>query len=352
MREETIASAVLFVALAGLIAWVLATGSGDERRAAGGSDRPPTAPAGVTEQSVARFWQTVAEHKTHFEPVAHVCPVDGAGLDVPALIDTNRLGGVATDMMMLAVAPNPDGIGPPDLSQQKYVLQYGTCPKCGATFTELDITTMSAQVVRTRLAKWDLAKLAPGLSLDGQAQWTADERALARYLTQRQAGVSQVELGISALEGAYACNLAVSVGLKRRFVSTAFYALAATHFRSAATDPGDAAAAAFAAQMLGECDRLLGRVEEAQAALAQAQGSAQLDEAAKAVLAQSASLLEHGDFDLARAELPGVSTPPTGWYLDELLTPINADTAVSRNDWADLADAHAVLAKMLKRLAQ
>jgi hypothetical protein len=306
----------------------------------------------VDEQVVARFWQTVAEHQTHFEPVAHVCPVDGAALDVPALIDTNRLGGVATDMMKLSVAPNPDGIGPPDLSQQEFVLQYGTCPKCGATFTELDFTTLSAPPVRAQLAKWNLSQIAPGLSARPQAQWTADERALARYLTQRQAGVSQVELGISALQGAYACNLATSVGQKRRFVSAAFYALAAAHFRTAAADASDAKSAGFAALMLGECERLLGRMDEARAALTQARGSGQLDDAAQAVLEQIEGLLEKGDLDLARAELPGVDTPPTGWYLNDLLPAINADIAVSRTDWAGLPDAPAVLAKMQQRLAQ
>jgi hypothetical protein len=349
-REETIASAVLFAALAGLIAWVLCTGAGDERKAAGDAGSPPKAAPGVDEQAVARFWQTVAEHQTHFEPVAHVCPVDGADLDVPALIDTNRFGGVATDMMRLSVALNPDKIGPPDLSQQEFVLQYGTCPKCGATFTELDITTMSTQQVRSRLAQWDLSQLAPGLSARPQAQWTADERALVRYLTQRQAGISEVELGISALQGAYACNLATSVGQKRRFVSAAFYALAAAHFRTAAAT--DAKNAGFAALMLGECERLLGRVDEARAALAQARGSGQLDDAARAVLGQIEGLLNDGNLDLARAELPGVHTPPTGWYLNDLLPAINGDIAVCRKDWAGLPDAATVLAKMQQRLAQ
>jgi hypothetical protein len=270
---------------------------------------------------------------------------------VPALIDTNRLGGVATDMMKLSLAPNPDGIGPPDLSQQDFSLQYGVCPKCGAAFTELDITTMSALPVRNRLAKWNLVQLAPGLSARPQAHWTADERALVRYLTQRQAGMSQVELGISALQGAYACNLATSVGQKRRFVSASFYALAAAHFRMAAADPADPATAGFAALMLGECARLLGRVDEARAALTQARGAVKLDETAQAVLGQIEGLLEKGDLGLERAELPGVSPPPTGWYLDELLPAINGDIAVYRQDWADLPDAHAVLEKMMQRLA-
>jgi hypothetical protein len=352
MREETIASAVLFVALAGLIAWVLATGSGGDRDAAGDAGSPPVAAPGVDEQSVARFWQTVAEHKTHFEMVAHVCPVDATALDVPALIDTNRLGGVATDMMKLSVAPNPDNIGPPDLSQQDFVLQYGTCPKCGATFTELDMTTLGAQPVRDRLARWDLRKLAPALSARPQGQWTVDERALVRYLTLRQAGTSQVELGIAALQGAYACNLATSVGQKRRFVSAAFYALAAAHFRTAAADTADPSTTGFAALMLGECARLLGRVEEARVALSQARRSGQLDDAAKAVLSQIDGLLGDGNLDLVRAELPGVSTPPTGWYLNDLLPAINADIAVCRKDWAELPDAQAVLAKMQQRLAE
>lgn len=351
MREETIASAVLFIALAGLIAWVLATGAGGERDAAGDAGSLPLAAPGVDEQSVARFWQTVAEHKTHFEMVAHVCPVDAAALDVPALIDTNRLGGVATDMMKLSVAPNPEGIGPPDLSQQDFVLQYGTCPKCGATFTELDITTLGAQPVRERLAQWDLNLLAPGLSAKTQAQWTVDERALARYLTQRQAGTSQVELGIAALQGAYASNLATSVGLKRRFVSAAFYALAAAHFRTAAADTADPGSAGFAALMLGECERLLGRVDEARAALAQAHAGG-LDEAAQAVLGQIEGLLDDGNLDLVRAELPGVSTPPTGWYLNDLLPAINGDIAANRQEWTGLPDLQAVLEKMLTRLAQ
>lgn len=347
MHEETIASAVLLAGVAALLIIAVATSTDAQRpaRDAAAGGRP--APRAVDERAVARFWATVEEHQPKFEPVAQVCPVEGADLDVPALIDTNRLGGVATDMMQLALAPNPQGTGAPDISRQVFAEQFGTCPKCGATYTELDISVMNTAPVRERLAKWDLAQLAPELAARPQAQWTADERALARFLTQRQAGLSQVELGISALQGAYCCNLAVAAGIKRRFVSPAFYALAASCFAQGLAD-SDKTAASFAAMMLGECSRLLGRVDAAQAAYAQARSLGGLEPEAQAVLDQLEQLLQQGDMNLERAQLPGVAMPPVAWYLEPMLPAINGDIAVARQDWAELTDTDAVLQAMLQ----
>jgi hypothetical protein len=348
MREETIASAVLLAGVAALLIGVVATGNSGERQARGAAAGGRPAAQAVDEQAVARFWAAIAEHQPHFEPVAQVCPVDGAALDVPALIDTNRLGGVATDMMQLALAPNPDGTGPPDITRQGFAAQFGSCPKCGATFTELDISVMNAAPVRAKLAGWDLGRLAPALAKRPQAQWTADERALVRFMTQQQAGLSQVELGISALQGAYCCNLAVAAGIKRRFVSPAFYALAASCFSQGQSD-ADKPAASFAAMMLGECSRLLGRADEAQAAYAQARKLGGLEPEAQAVLKQLEQLLKKGDFNLERAELPGLAMPPVNWYLDPMLPAINGDISVTRTQWAAYPDTAAVLQAMLQQ---
>ncbi len=348
MREETIASAVLLAGVAALLICVVLTSTNAEQQAQNYAARGrPAAPA-IDEQAVARFWAAVQEHQPKFELVAQVCPVDGADLDVPALIDANRLGGVATDMMQLALAPNPQGVGAPDVSRQGFAQQFGTCPKCGATFTELDISVMSAALVQQRLAGWDLARLAPGLAQRPQAQWTADERALVRFLTQRQAGLSQVELGISALQGAYCCNLAVSAGIKRHFVSPAFYALAASCFEQGQND-ADTAAASFAAMMLGECSRLLGRVDDAAAAYAQVRSLGGLEPEAQAVLGQLEQLLRQGNLNLERAELPGVAMPPVDWYLEPLLPAINGDITITRAQWTAYSDTDAVLQAMLKQ---
>lgn len=352
MHEEQTAGALVLVFVAALLIAVVLYGSGAFDKAGPGASG--AGPAAVDQRALDEFWQRVTEHQPKVETITYACPVDGAPLAVPSIIEDNRLGGVASDMMELALAPPVGGIGPPDLTKQRFNIDLATCPKCGATFAEVDLPSVGREEAKEALKAWDLAKLAAPLAAIPAVQWSADERALAHYLTLRQAGLSPVELGIAALDGAYCCNLAVALGQKRRLPAPAFYALAAACFADGLQrdETRDARSASFCALMLGETSRLLGRQAQAQAAFAKARKLGGLDDASLHVLGQLEGHLAAGRFSLERVELPRVATPPLGWYLDLMLPAMNGDIAAYRGEWAGLTEQDAIVARILAALKQ
>lgn len=348
-KREWGAAAFLFVVLAGVLAFALTVGLPPKPK--------PPAPAAAQPGQAAQpatpeaFFSYLGQHPPKYSPLQRLCPIDGTRFEVPTQSADNRAGGVATDMMKIALAPNPEGQGPPDLSQQDFLLLWGTCPKCGATFGEIDLVNLISEPFLSRLKKWNIAKAAPPLARVPQEKWTTDERVLVRYLTQRQAGVEPVELGFTALTGAYAANLAVYLGRDYRVPSPAFYALAAAEFRGALAQGNlSKEATGVTAMTLGETERLLGRFDEAKGAFAQARAAGALDEGTLAILGQLEGLSAAKDFNLARAERKDAKPPPIGWYLDSLLPAINGHITQYRSAWTAPASPEELIARIFALL--
>ena len=337
-----------------------------------GGPPPPQAPAaqaqapGGAGDETAQFWLAVKDHAPLFIKIGYECLVCGTKMELPEKKRGNRLGGVATDVMSLALAPNPSGTGRPDMSQQDFDLLWGTCPKCGATYAEYDMPNLRLPKFADRLKKWDLQQIAPPLASTPKDKWSDEVRILAHYLTQKQAGIPVSELGFSALTGAYSSNLSVYLGRKHAIPADAFYALSAARLAEALKSDTTlfSTPKAVTAMTLGEVLRLLGRVDEARAAFAQArslyeekpqvplsEGQQKEKDNALAVLKQLEDLLAQGDTNLERAEVPDLPRPPIGWYLDEMLPAMNGDIIYYRKDWSAPVTAEEIEARIIKLLA-
>jgi len=235
--------------------------------------------AGETEDEIsaaekaARFAEAIEQRQPVYTTAKWNCPVDQVELDVPQQASrnaNNRFGGVATDLMAIALGPPPAEGGRPSLDKQDWEMLLVTCPQCGATFHGIDLWQL--QNGNYKIEHWNLKELVPVLAAKDFSTWTVDERILVRVLTQRAAGVEDVELAFSAIQGAYAANFDTWYGKDVQIPSDAFYALAAAYFRRA-LESGEGLnpeARSIASQTMGEVYRLLGRSKDAEAAFAAA----------------------------------------------------------------------------------
>ena len=362
------AVAFLFVLIAVLTLAFFLLGRGPRTGAPSPAQAPPSQGAApAAPDDTARFWQAVKDHSPLYTSVEYDCLVCGTKMQLPEKTRGNRMGGVATDVMSLALAPNPAGKGRPDLSRQDFDLLWGTCPKCGATYAEYDMPNLRLPKFAEKLRKWDLKKAAPSLAATPKDKWTPEERILAHYLTQQQAGIPESELGFSVLSGAYSANLSVYLGRKHAVPADAFYALSAAHLAEALKSDTTLTSTpkAITAMTLGEELRLLGRVEEARQAFAQAralyeenpkvplsEGQQKEKDNALAVLKQLEDLLNQGNTNLERAEVPDLPRPPVGWYLDEMLPAMNGDIAYHRKDWSAPSTPAEIEARILALLSK
>jgi hypothetical protein len=224
-------------------------------------------------EKAQRFAEAIEQRQPVYTTTKWNCPVDQVELDVPQQASrnaNNRFGGVATDLMAIALGPPPAEGGRPSLDKQDWEMLLVTCPQCGATFHGIDLWQL--QNGNYKIEHWNLKELVPVLAEKDFSTWTVEERILVRILTQRAAGVEDVELAFSAIQGAYAANFNTWYGTEVHIPSDAFYALAAAYFRRA-LESGEGLntqARSIASQTMGEAYRLLGRSKDAQAAFAAA----------------------------------------------------------------------------------
>jgi hypothetical protein len=335
------------------------------------------------------FLDRVAASQPAFGAGEAVCPVDQTKFSLPNQQpgQDNGLGGVATDLMKIALAPSGKAGARYDLTQQQYDRLRGSCPTCGATYMAIDIHNLSSGLVASGASNlklgWKPESLAPELDASRGDGWTKDEEALAHYLTLRTAGWPAYELGFTALSGAYTANLSAALDRERRLPGAGFYALAAAEFRRSLAimeqQPGEAQAITL--MTLGELQRLLGQTENAASSFAAARAefarqlaaiptkssatsTAQQQADMQAftmrrnrindtltILSQLEGYLKAGDLQLHRADT-GQPAPPDGWQLDRLLPAINADLEKHREESAGLTDPQLVVDRLLDELEQ
>ncbi|GEM_PF-2436901 len=337
-----------FLAVLAIVVFVIARPAPEQQA----TPAEPATPAGQAALSAEEFAQLLAERQPSYSTMQLACPVEGTMLEVPNQDMDNRLGGVATDLMKIALGPPEEGIGRPSFEAQDWEMLLVTCPDCGATYHGIDLFNFGRGDAYS-LADWDLSALAPALAARSVEDWTVEERVLARVLTQRAAGVESVELGFSALQGAYAANFNTWYGRKVNVPSPAFYALAAAFFRDSLDESHTAMAPgtkAITEMTLGEMYRLLGRREDAAQVFADARESGGLDQYTLQVLEQLEGLATAGDSGLSRAEVSALAPLSTGWYIDEMLPAINGHISAHRDGWSDLNDPDDALARILAML--
>jgi len=249
--------------------------SGAESPAAGETEDESSAA-----EKAQRFAEAIEQRQPVYTTTKWNCPVDQVELDVPQQASrnaNNRFGGVATDLMAIALGPPPAEGGRPSLDKQDWEMLLVTCPQCGATFHGIDLWQL--QNGNYKIEHWNLKELVPMLAERDFGTWTVEERILVRVLTQRAAGVEDVELAFSAIQGAYAANFDTWYGKEVHIPSDAFYALAAAYFRRA-LESGEGLnteARSIASQTMGEICRLLGRSTDAEAAFAAARAPLQVE---------------------------------------------------------------------------
>jgi len=315
------------------------------------------------QQAVERFWQLVEQHKPQYVTDKLNCLVDGTKVELGNLLNKdsdNRYGGVTSDVMSIALAPPPGGMGQPDFLFQDWMKLPGTCPTCGATYMEIDLHNISIGLVpngEKALKAWKLAEQAPPLAKVPKDKWTSDERLFVRYLTMRVAGFPRGELGFYSLPCAYASNFCGWYGdpLAYRVPAPAFYALAATELKAELDDPSSRASdldKATAAMMMGECYRLLGRFVDAAKGYERARKFNTLDDVTLDVLKQLESWQTQGDSQLHRVEVQDARRPPVGWYIEEMLPAINANLDATRAQWAALDDRDQIVQQILATIDQ
>lgn len=306
-----------------------------------------------TQDAVARFWQNVERHQPVYEADELDCPVDGTKLKLKhrkSPDSDNRFGGVAGDLMSIALAPPAEGLGQPDFTRQDWIELPGTCSSCGAVFFEIDIINLNKGLAPggpKALKDWKLAAQVPALAELPPEQWTKDEQLFVRFMALRQGKFPSFELGFYALPCAYASNFACWYGapLEYRVPAAAYYALAAAEFKrelDSGTHVHDYEQAT-AAMLMGECYRLLGRSEDAAAGFERARKYSALDDVTLNVLTQLENWLEAGDYGLRRVEVEDARTPPVGWYIEQMLPAINANLDTHRAAWAALDDEQAII---------
>lgn len=298
------------------------------------------------------FAEAIEQRQPRYSYSKWECPVDGAELEVPQQAErnaNNRFGGVATDLMAISLGPPEEGFGRPSLEKQDWEMLLVTCPECRATFHGIDLWQI--QNGNYAIEGWNLTELIPQLAQRPVDDWTVEERILVRVLTQRAAGVEDVELGFSAIQGAYAANFGTWYGKEVHIPSAAFYALTAAYFKSAMESAGlTDEARSVTAQTVGEVYRLLGRAEDASAAFEAAREFPGVDPYRMEVLNQLEELLASGDYSLQIAQITEMTVPPGGWYLSEMLPAINSHIAYHREAWAGMNDSTQVIMEIVEQI--
>lgn len=329
------------------------------------SDAPPGHGDALTSEEhvpdpaevLKRFYEVVEKRQPKYDHVELECPACGEPLAVPEQASqesNNRFGGVATDIMSIALSPPPEEGGRPSLESQDWEMLLATCASCGAAYHYLDVYHLRGG--RYAISGWDIEELAPSLAQRDPTEWTVEEKIYARVLTLRAAGVEEVELGFAALQGAYAANFGTWCGNTVHIPSPAFYALAAAYLAIALeTDAQlNTEARAVTAMTMGECLRLLGRDDDAKAAfeLVHELANEAFDpervqhQAALDALSQLEGLLAAGDHSLHRAQVAASGEPPVGWYIDEMLPGINGHIDQHRDAWSGLLDVDEIHARI------
>lgn len=351
----------IFGFLAALFIFVFTIGKGEGGSTAEALKDKDSEHGDATELSASeQFWAAIEEHQPVYTSINYECLVDGTEIPVPNKQSDNRLGGVATDLMKIALGPPKSGLGRPDFELQEFEQLLCTCPACGATYMQIDLINMRSGMVPGALdaiKKWDLAEALPGLAGKPVESWTYDEKSLVRYLTMKQAGFPNYELGFYALSGAYCSNFAVWYGRDYTVPSPAFYALAAAEMSRdlEAGIPERSNERAPTALALGEAYRLLDRPEDAKHWFSEAEqlfraaheGGAIKDEDLEHYLQVTAAMQEmiaEGNSSLNVVNIPGMPPPPLGsWYLEEMLPNINGHIIQHRGDWSGLKDPSKII---------
>ena len=293
-----------------------------------------------------RFWDLLEKQKPVFGQIQHACFVEDTKFNVTTADPQhdNAFGGVLTDLMKVALTPPPERPGRPTILLQNYDQLLSTCPTCGATYFDIDFANLNGGRPPGGVDKlkqnWNLRELCPQLDKLEKKDWTFDEKAYARYLTQKIAGFPDDELGYTALSGAYCSNLSIGYGRDYKITGTAWYALAAAHFRKY-VDAGaypNKQAASLVSMTLGEMYRLLGRQADAGTYYSKSRTLGGLDQKTLDILNELESLNNKGDFTLQLAPLKGMKEPPIGWYANQLLPNVNAELGYQRPFWSRLDD--------------
>jgi hypothetical protein len=307
-----------------------------------------------------RFWDLLYKQKPVYEQVERTCPVEGTQFTVTtgSAQHDNAFGGVLTDLMKVALDPPEKRPGRPSILVQNYDQLLSTCPTCGATYFDIDFVNLQggrpANGAQKLQAQWNLRELCPQLDALDKQDWTYDQRAFARYLTQKVAGFPDSELGYDALSGAYNSNLSIGYGRNYFVTSAAWYALAAARFRQY-IDAGSYASqqeASLVAMTLGEMYRLLGRKIDAKTYFDKALTIGGLDTDAKDVLTKLEELTDNGDFTLQLAPLKQMKKPPLGWYAEQILPNVNAELDYQRPAWSKLNDPDVIEQKICESINQ
>jgi len=318
------------------------------------------------QKSADDFDKALEARQPKFNTIQRQCYVEDHTFNVTTgdSKQDNAFGGVATDLMKIALSPPQQKPGAPSIDRQNFDLLLSTCPVCGATYFDIDFFNIGLgkfPKAKDNLKQhFNLAQLCPELDATKSKDWTYDERGLVRYLTQQTAGYPDYELGYTALSGAYSSNLSVGIGRDYHIPAAAFYALAAAQFKHhiASGKFDNHAEAGLVAMTMGEMYRLLGRHTDAKSAFASARqiGTAPhgskdgIDPGTRDILTYLEKLNAAGDSSLHRAPLANAKTPPLGWYIDTILPGINAELDVQRSKWAKLDDPDAIVAAIRAQL--
>jgi hypothetical protein len=311
--------------------------------------------AEATSQLEKTFWEAMEANQPNYASVNYDCPVDGTQISVPSRKMNNGVGGIASDLMKIAIAPPEKGVGPPKLDVQEWQLALATCPTCGATFMEIDMVNFRNKALfpgaEVKLKQFRLSEASPALAAIEYNRWTADQHNYAHYLTLKQAGFPESELGFAALQCAYGTNFAVYYGDEYSVPSPAYYALAAAHMsKSVSEGPGqNPRAYAAVAMTCGELYRLLARPDDARAMFDKA-AAVYKDAAAESpekkfdepALNALRALLDSGSTGLEQINVQKLDEPPIGWYLLMMLPNINAHISQHRGYWSKFDDAEEI----------
>lgn len=337
-------NAFIFFLLAALFVFVFTVGQGPADKA---GPRVGHAEAQARGQiSEDDFWKSINDHLPAYEGAETDCLVDGTKFELPIALkgSDNRAGGVATDLMKIAIRPDEDSAIKPNFDLQDFEQKMGTCPSCGATYMDIDLFNIRSSRLKNgleNLKSWDLSANIPALVAEENDSWTTDVRAYVRYNVQQQAGFPPNELGFTALAAAYCTNFSTWYGKDYTVPSPAFYALAAAQIRIDLEQdlPPEPSGRSISAMVVGELYRLLGRSADAAHWFEYARNLGGLDQQVLAVLTASEGYLADEDFSLKRVpDLEGRVAPPIGWQIDNMLPNINGHIAQHRNDWAGLDD--------------
>lgn len=352
-------NAFIFFLLVVLFVFVFTVGQGpaDPTTAAGGQGGDPDQTA--EPMSEEDFWKHIEKSQPVFNVAETQCLVDGTKFDMPfnPRGSDNRAGGVATDLMKIAIRPAEDSEIKPNFDLQEFEQKMGTCPTCGATYMDIDLFNIRSTRIENgvdNLQAWDLSERIPGLVVEENESWTTDVRGFVRYNVQQQAGFPPNELGFTALAAAYCTNFSVWYGKEYTVPSPAYYALAAAQIRVDLEQdlPQEPSERSISAMVLGELYRLLGRSADSAHWYSYARGQGSLAPGFLVVLEFSENNLANGDFSLKRIpDMEEGKVPPIGWQIDNMLPNINGHITQHRNDWAGLDDPVEIEAKIISVIA-